>query len=132
MIKKALKVGGIVAMKDPTRGGLANAINEWSEKSGHGIILQEDKVPIREEVRNACEMLGIEPLNIGNEGKAIFGVVKEKADDVLEVIKKTKEGKNAEIIGEVRKDIKGVVMETYIGGLRIVDSPAGDPVPRIC
>lgn len=132
MIAKALEVGGIVAMKDPTRGGLANTLNEWSEKSKFGILIEEEKTPIREEVRSACEMLGIEPLNIGNEGKVIFGVVKEKAEDILKVIKRTKEGKNAEIIGEVREDIKGVAMETFIGGLRIVDSPAGDPVPRIC
>lgn len=132
MIAKALEVGGIVAMKDPTRGGLANALNEWSEKSKVGILIKEDKIPIRKEVRSACEMLGIEPLNIGNEGKAIIGCVKEKAEEILKVLKKTEEGKNAEIIGEIRKDIKGVAMETFIGGIRIVDSPAGDPVPRIC
>lgn len=132
MIAKALEVGGIVAMKDPTRGGVANALNEWSEKSKIGILIEEDKIPVNKEVRSACEMLGIDPLNIGNEGKAIFGVVKEKAEDVLKVLKKTEEGKNAEIIGEVQKDIKGVAMETFVGGLRIVDFPAGDPVPRIC
>ncbi len=132
MISTALDEGGIVAMKDPTRGGLANCLNEWSEKSDVGILIREEDIPITEGVRSACEMLGIDPLSIGNEGKVAIGVVKEKAEDVLEVLKKTKPGQNAEIIGEARSDIKGVVMETLVGGKRIVDMPAGDPVPRIC
>ena len=132
MIAKALKVGGVVAMKDPTRGGIANALNEWSEKSEVGIDIEEDRLPIRTSVRAACDMLGMDALNIGNEGKVIIGTVKEKAEEVLEVLKQTEQGKDAEIIGEVREDIKGVTMRTLIGGMRIVDSPAGDPVPRIC
>ena len=99
MIAKALNIGGIVAIKDPTRGGLANTLNEWSEKSKIGILIEEDKIPIREEVRSACEMLGIEPLNIGNEGKAVFGVVKEKAEDILKVLKRTREGKEGFGVG---------------------------------
>lgn len=132
MISTGLDEGGIVAMKDPTRGGLANCLNEWSEKSDVGILIREEDIPITEGVRSACEMLGIDPLSIGNEGKVAIGVVREKAEDVLEVLKKTKPGQNAEIIGEARSDIKGVVMETLVGGKRIVDMPAGDPVPRIC
>jgi hydrogenase expression/formation protein HypE len=132
MIEKALKEGGIVAMKDPTRGGLANALNEWSEKSRVGILIDEDKIPIRDSVRSACEMLGLDPLTIGNEGKAIIGVVKEKADAVLNVLKKTKDGRDAEIIGDATNGVKGVVMNTVVGGKRIIDQPAGDPVPRIC
>ena len=72
------------------------------------------------------------PWILGSEGKVIIGVVKEKAEDVLKVLKGTKEGKYAQIIGEAKKDIKGVAMETIVGGLRIVDPPASDPVPRIC
>ena len=132
MIAKILKVGGIVAMKDPTRGGVANTLNEWSQKSGVGISIEEENLPISEAVLSACEMLGIEPLNIGNEGKVVIGVVKEKADEVLSTLRKTPEGKNARIVGEVRKNIKGVVMETAVGGKRIVEQPVGDPVPRIC
>jgi len=132
MIEEALKVGGIVSMKDPTRGGLANALNELSEKSSVGILIEEEKVPIREAVRSACEMLGMDALEIGNEGKVVMGVVKEKAEEVLEALRKTEEGKNAEIIGVATKKIKGVVMETSVGGKRIVEAPAGDPVPRIC
>lgn len=132
MIALALKEGGIVAMKDPTRGGLANTLHEWSDKSEIGIKIEEDNIPIREGVLAACEMLGIEALNIGNEGKVVIGVVNEKAEDVLKALKQTPEGKYAEIIGEVQEDVKGVVLETSVGGLRIVDAPAGDPVPRIC
>jgi hydrogenase expression/formation protein HypE len=87
LLADAVAVGGIVAMKDPTRGGLANALNEWSEKSGTGILVQEDKIPIKPPVHAACEMLGMDPLNIGNEGKAIIGVVPELADDVLMALK---------------------------------------------
>lgn len=132
MISAALEEGGIVAMKDPTRGGLANALNEWSEKSKVGILIREEDIPMTEGVKSACEMLGMDPLTIGNEGKIAISVVKEKAEDVLKVLKKTKPGKDAAIIGEARSDIKGVVMETLVGGKRIVDMPAGDPVPRIC
>lgn len=132
MISTALEEGGIVAMKDPTRGGLANALNEWSEKSNVGILVQEEHIPLTEGVVSACEMLGIDPLAIGNEGKVTIAVVKEKAEDFLKVIRRTEPGKKAAIIGEARSDIKGVVMETVVGGKRIVDMPAGDPVPRIC
>lgn len=125
-------VGGVVAMKDPTRGGLADALNEFSEKSHVGILVQEDKIPIREDVRTACEMLGLDPLEIGNEGKIIIGVVKEKAEEMLELLKMTKEGKEAEIIGEATRDFKGVAMQTVVGGKRIIARPVGDPVPRIC
>ncbi|MEM3458575.1 MAG: hydrogenase expression/formation protein HypE [Candidatus Bathyarchaeia archaeon] len=125
-------VGGVVAMKDPTRGGLADALNEFSEKSHVGILVQEDKIPIREDVHAACEMLGLDPLEIGNEGKIIIGVVKEKAEEMLELLKMTKEGKEAEIIGEAARDFKGVAMQTVVGGKRIIARPVGDPVPRIC
>jgi len=126
------EVGGVVAMKDPTRGGLADALNELSEKSEVGILVQEDKIPIRNDVQAACEMLGLDPLEIGNEGKVIIGVVKEKAEELLEFLRQTKEGKDAEIIGEVTVDFKGVAMQTVVGGKRIISRPVGDPVPRIC
>jgi hydrogenase expression/formation protein HypE len=132
MIQKALSVGGIVAMKDPTRGGVANALNEWASKSKAGIIVDENKLPFVESVTSACEMLGLDPLTIGNEGKILLAVVPEKADAVLEALRKTPTGKNAEIIGEATREVKGVVMRTLIGGKRIIDMPAGDPIPRIC
>jgi hydrogenase expression/formation protein HypE len=134
MLQSALKVGGIVAMKDPTRGGLANALNEWSEKSEVGILVDEEQIAIKPPVHAACEMLGLDPLCIGNEGKAIIGVVPALAEEVLLAVQKHPEGSEAAIIGEVKSknELKNVVLETLMGGKRIIDSPAGDPVPRIC
>ncbi|MCS7095653.1 MAG: hydrogenase expression/formation protein HypE [Candidatus Bathyarchaeota archaeon] len=126
------EVGGIVAMKDPTRGGLADALNEFSEKSKVGILIHENKIPIHEDVRAACEMLGLDPLEVGNEGKVIIGVVKEKAEEVLEFLRTTEEGREAEIIGEAVNEFSGVAMQTVVGGKRIVARPIGDPIPRIC
>ncbi len=129
---KLLKVGGIVAMKDPTRGGLTNSLNEWSTKSKVGIMVQESKVPIRGDVKAACEMLGIDPMEIGNEGKVLIGVVPQKAEEILAALRETKEGRNAEIIGEATSEFSEVVLETVVGGKRILAPPIGDPIPRIC
>jgi len=126
------EVGGVVAMKDPTRGGLADALNEFSDKSRVGILVYEDKIPVREDVRAACEMLGLDPFEVGNEGKIIIGVVKEKAEEALKLLRITEEGKEAEIIGEATADFTGVAMQTVVGGKRIIARPVGDPVPRIC
>jgi len=132
MIVRALAVGGIAAMKDPTRGGLANTLNEFSEKSKVGIEIEEEKIPIRQAVRSACNLLGIDPLEIGNEGKAVMAVVPGKADDVLAALRATPEGREAAIIGKAMKSVRGVVMRTRVGGRRIVEAPIADPVPRIC
>jgi len=126
------EVGGLVAMKDPTRGGLADALNEFSEKSQVGILIHEDMIPVRKDVQVACEMLGLDPLEIGNEGKVVIGVVREKAEETLHLLRTTEEGKNAEIIGEATADFAGVAMQTVVGGKRIISRPVGDPVPRIC
>jgi hydrogenase expression/formation protein HypE len=126
------EVGGVVAMKDPTRGGLADALNEWTEKSRVGILIHENKIPIREDVRVASEMLGLDPLEVGNEGKMIIGTIPAKADQVLRFLRETDEGKDAEIIGEATNEFKGVAMQTVVGGKRIIARPIGDPVPRIC
>jgi hydrogenase expression/formation protein HypE len=132
VIQRLLEVGGIVAMKDPTRGGLSNALNEWSEKAEVGILVEEEKIPIREDVQAACEMLGIDPLEVGNEGKIIIGVVPQKAEEVLATLKQTKEGRNAQLIGEVTDQFKAVALQTIVGGKRVLTPPIGDPVPRIC
>jgi hydrogenase expression/formation protein HypE len=132
LMESIMKEGGIVSAKDPTRGGLANTINEFFEKSGHGILLEEENIPISEGVHAACNMLGLDPLHIGNEGKVVIGVVQEKAEDVLKIIRKHHLGKNAAIIGRVSDEVKHVVMETEIGGKRIISKPIGDPIPRIC
>jgi len=126
------EVGGVVAMKDPTRGGLADALNEFSEKSKKGILIYENKVPVRNDVRAACEMMGLDPFEVGNEGKIVIGVVTAKAEQVLKFLRQTDEGENAEIIGEVTKEFAGVAMQTAVGGKRIIARPVGDPVPRIC
>ncbi len=133
LVQKTMgEVGGIVAMKDPTRGGLADALNEFSEKSHVGVLIQESHVPIREDVRTACEMLGLDPLEIGNEGKLVIGAVKEKASEILTFLRNQDESRNAEIIGEATSEFSMVAMETSVGGKRIVARPIGDPVPRIC
>jgi hydrogenase expression/formation protein HypE len=126
------EVGGVVTMKDPTRGGLADALNEFSEKSQVGVLIYEDRIPVRKDVQAACEMLGLDPLEIGNEGKVVVGVVREKAEEILQLLRKTEEGKDAEIIGEATSDFTGVAMQTLVGGKRIISRPVGDPVPRIC
>ena len=132
LMEKALAVGGVVSAKDPTRGGLSNTVNEFSDKSKIGIILEEEVIPIPNGVRSACDMLGIDPLEIGNEGKVVIGVVKEKAGDILAAIKKHPLGKNATMIGEATDAIRGVVLKTTVGGKRNLHKPIGDPVPRIC
>jgi hydrogenase expression/formation protein HypE len=89
-------------------------------------------VPVRGDVRAACEMLGLDPMEIGNEGKVLIGVVHQKAEEVLAALKATKEGKDAQIIGEATGDFSEVVLETVVGGKRIMAPPIGDPIPRIC
>ena len=132
LTNRLLDVGGIVKMKDPTRGGLSNTLNEWSEKSETGIIVYEEKIPIKEGVKAACDMLGINPLEIGNEGKIVIAVVHQMAEEILHTLRKCKEGKDAMIIGETTSKFKSVIMETSVGGRRILAPPIGDPVPRIC
>jgi len=126
------EVGGVVAMKDPTRGGLADCLHEYAEKSRSGILIHEDKIPIRKDVRAASDMLGLDPLEVGNEGKVVIGVIPQKAEDLLSFLRCTDEGKNAEIIGEVTAEFDGVAMQTVVGGKRVIARPVGDPVPRIC
>ncbi|MGZ7043495.1 MAG: hydrogenase expression/formation protein HypE [Methanobacterium sp.] len=131
MTEKALEIGGVNAMKDPTRGGIANALNELASKSGVGMMIYEDKIPVKEQVHAASEMLGIDPFEVANEGKVIMGVEADMADEILEALRNTKYGKEAQIIGEVTED-KHVIMETLLGGKRILEAPIADPVPRVC
>jgi len=131
IVKTALDIGGVHAMKDPTRGGIANALNEMTSKSGLGMFLHEEKIPVKREVHAASEMLGIDPFEVANEGKVIMSVQPEKADEILEAIRKRKYGDQAQIIGEVTED-KHVILETAMGGKRILEAPIADPVPRVC
>ncbi|MCE4615106.1 MAG: hydrogenase expression/formation protein HypE [Desulfurococcales archaeon] len=123
----------IHAMKDPTRAGLSNCLNEIASKSNVGIIVKEEAIPIKPEVRAASEMLGISPYDVANEGKVVFIIEREYAEEALDAMKKLEKGKDSAIIGEVTDDYRGkVVLETEIGGKRFLEPPEGDPVPRIC
>lgn len=133
MVEKALEVGGVTAMKDPTRGGLANAINEMASKSGVGILLQDEAIPIKQEVKAVSDMLGIDPYEVANEGKIVMGVKPDLAEETLDAVSKDKYGKDAAIIGEViENNNTHVLIETEVGGQRILESPIADPVPRVC
>ncbi len=135
LIARALEVGGtgITAMKDPTRGGLASCLNELARKAKVGITVYESKIPMREEVCGLGELLGINPLEVANEGKAVIGVAPEKAEAVLEALRSHPLGRNAAIIGEATLDFPGkVILVTEVGGKRFLEDPIGDPVPRIC
>ncbi|MHA2406233.1 MAG: hydrogenase expression/formation protein HypE [Candidatus Hermodarchaeia archaeon] len=133
MIREALKVGGIHAMKDPTRGGLSATLNEFAKKSGVGLMIEENKLPFQREVLAASQMLGLDPLQVTCEGKALIAVEADRAYAVLDVIRSTKYGKEAQIIGEARDDRPGlVVMRTEVGGSRIIQHPWAEAIPRVC
>ena len=133
MVEKILRVGGITAMRDPTRGGLATALNDFARKSNKGIVIYENQIPLKSEVEAASRMLGIDPYTVASEGKAVMGVRSDKAEEVLAVLQSTEEGKDASIIGEVIEEYPGkVILETEVGGKRIMQPPVGDPIPRVC
>ena len=132
-VKAEINNNYIHAMKDPTRGGIAGALNDWATKSNVSIWLEEDKIPIKKQVSAICAMLGLDPFNIACEGRALISVDSNYADNILKKIKSTHIGKDAEIIGEVKSDNpKRVFMKTIVGGTRFVDMPLGEPIPRIC
>ena len=123
----------IHCLRDPTRGGLATSLNELARQSKVGIRIEEEKVPVREEVLAACEMLGFDPLYVANEGKLVAIVPAEDADKILGAMRANQYGKGAAIIGEVSGEHAGrVVMKTVLGASRIIDMLVGDLLPRIC
>ena len=123
----------IHVLRDPTRGGLATTLNEIASQSDVGIILHEQTIPVHPEVNAACEMLGFDPLYIANEGKLVCFVPRNDAEKVLSVMKQTRYGEGAVIIGEVAAEPKGrVLLRTAIGSTRVVDMLAGEMLPRIC
>jgi hydrogenase expression/formation protein HypE len=129
-----LEVGGdaIVAMRDPTRGGLASALHELASKSGCGILLDERAVPVTPEVRAVGEILGIDPLHVANEGKAVIGVRAGRAEAVLDAIRSHPLGRQAAIVGDCVAEPRGrVILDTGVGR-RVLAEPEGDPLPRIC
>ncbi|MFH1479431.1 MAG: hydrogenase expression/formation protein HypE [Candidatus Omnitrophota bacterium] len=120
-------------MRDPTRGGLATTLNEISISAGYSIYIKEEDIPIKNSVRALCEILGLDPLYMANEGKVIVIVSKEAANKALRAIKRHPLGKGARIIGEVeRQKDKKVYLKTKIGGTKIIDMLKGEQVPRIC
>jgi len=122
----------IHTIKDPTRGGLASALNEIAEASGVEIIIEENALPIRVEVLAACEMLGLDPLVVANEGKLLLVVSGRIAEDVVRYLRRRPEGRKAAVIGRVVAGRPRVVLRTAIGGARILDMPYGEQLPRIC
>lgn len=120
-------------MRDATRGGLATVLCELVNNKDFGLVINESAIPIREEVRGVCELLGFDPLYIANEGKAVFVVAEQDADSVLNELQKDELGKQSKIIGEITEERKGmVVLKTAIGGSRVVEMLAGGQLPRIC
>ncbi len=125
--------GAIRCMRDPTRGCLSSALNEIAEQSKAGIQIEEPAIPIREEVRGACEMLGLDPLYVANEGKLIAIVDPAAAEPILEAMRRHPLGRESRLIGTVTERSPGrVIMRTALGTTRIVDMLAGDQLPRIC
>ncbi|MGA7288520.1 MAG: hydrogenase expression/formation protein HypE [Terriglobales bacterium] len=124
---------GIRCMRDPTRGGVSSTLNEIAERSQVGIEIEESSLPIHEEVRGACELLGLDPLYVANEGKLIAIVAPEAAGAVLTAMRCHPLGAETRIIGTVKKENPGLVtMRTPLGTSRVVDMLAGDQLPRIC
>ena len=136
MIARAASVAGknLHAMRDPTRGGLAATLNEFAGDTGFEIVIEEDKLPVRNEVSMFLEILGLDTLTLANEGKALLFVAQEAVDAVLKALQDDPYGKNAVVIGHVEKTNKRgrVILETSIGTRRIIEMPLEEGLPRIC
>jgi hydrogenase expression/formation protein HypE len=123
----------IRCLRDPTRGGLSSTLNELARQSGVGIWVEEDRIPVKEEVQGACELLGFDPLILANEGKLIAIVAAGAVEMILQRMKVHPRGRDAALIGEVREEPKGrVILRTRIGLTRVMDMMVGEPLPRIC
>ena len=121
------------AMRDPTRGGLASTLNEIAQASGVGMAIDEARLPVRVEVQSACELLGLDPVYVANEGKAVFFVAAEAAERVLEVLRAHPLGRDAARIGQVTAEHKGMlVARTAMGANRVIPTQIGEQLPRIC
>jgi hydrogenase expression/formation protein HypE len=133
MIRDVLEAGGrdVVAMKDPTRGGLSSAVHEMAAKAGVTIVLDEPNIPVTDEARAASELLGIDPLHVANEGKALIGVRPAAVDAVLAALHAHPLGRRAAIVGRVLEGRASVVLDTGVGR-RLLMEPEGEPLPRIC
>jgi hydrogenase expression/formation protein HypE len=134
LIERVIDVAprGITAMKDPTRGGVASALHEMAHKGGVGMVIDEQAIPLRPVVRSAAEMLGLDPLHIANEGKALLGVNPAQLDDVLFALRSHPLGADAAVIGTCTTERAGqIIMDTGFGR-RLLAEPDGEPLPRIC
>ena len=131
LLTPLFELPGLRFMRDPTRGGLATVLVELSESSGLGVELYEEKIPVREEVRFICDMLGYDPLYLANEGKAVVVVSPEDTDRALELLRSHPLGREAAVIGEITED-RGVSLITSVGGKRRLELLEEDPLPRIC
>jgi hydrogenase expression/formation protein HypE len=135
LVKLLIETAGsdVHAMRDATRGGVASVLNEMAKSAGVGIVIEESQIPVREDVRGACEILGLDPLYVANEGKFIAFVDEANADHVLRIMRQHKLGEDAKIIGEVTSAHSGVVrLRTVLGGSRVVEMISGEQLPRIC
>jgi len=134
LVSQMLKVSSrIHCLRDPTRGGLATTLNELARQSKAGIVVEEARIPVKEEVKAACELLGLDPIYVANEGKLVAIVDPADVDKILAQMRKNNYGRDAAIIGEVTKEHLGkVVMKTKLGPSRIVDMLSGELLPRIC
>lgn len=135
MVEALVRVAGpdIRWMRDPTRGGVATTLNELARDCRMAIKLFEEVIPVRDEVRGACELLGLDPLHIANEGQFLAVVAAESAEEALDAVRKVRGGQGAMMIGEISEEPAGAVLVTTLyGGSRIVDMLVGDPLPRIC
>ncbi len=134
LVKDMLEgTSNIHCLRDATRGGLAGVLNEIALQSQIGMIINEEKILIRDEVKSVCELLGYDPLYLANEGKLVAIVDKDDAFPILAKMRKNKYGRDAEIIGEVVSEPRGMVLlRTQVGGTRIVDMLVGEQLPRIC
>jgi hydrogenase expression/formation protein HypE len=120
-------------MRDPTRGGLATTLNEITEDNAFGIALDEKAIPVREGVRQACELLGMDPLYLACEGRVLIIAAGTDEKKIIKALRSSKDGKGAAVIGRVTKEHKGkVYLNTVAGGKRIVDMLTGEQLPRIC
>jgi hydrogenase expression/formation protein HypE len=124
--------GDIHTLRDPTRGGVASTLNEIAENSGLCVELSDEALPVRPEVAAACELLGLEPLYLANEGKCLAVISPDKADRALEIMHETPEGADAVIIGTLTGGAARVIINTPVGGTRVVSPLHGEPLPRIC
>jgi hydrogenase expression/formation protein HypE len=134
LVAAALAAGGdaVTALKDPTRGGLASALHEMAVKSGVAVVLEEPAIPIRPEVGAAAEILGLDPLQIANEGKAVLGVRADAVDTVLAALRAHPLGTDAAEVGACSADRPGrVIVDTGLGR-RLLTEAVGEPLPRIC